>query len=88
MKGAKNACSLLDLPPSVAKTPGMLKVAASKDDFQSSLGCGVCLMINGSGTPAAADLAGAPPVKGTLNAIVVDQDDTISQGILSHKTCF
>ena len=45
-------------------------------------------MINGSGTPAAADLAGAPPVKGTLNAIVVDQDDTISQGILSHITCF
>ena len=45
-------------------------------------------MINGSGTPAAADLAGAPPVKGTLNAIVVDQDDTISQGILSILLVF
>ena len=57
-------------------------MAASKDDFQSSLGCGVCLEVTGSGIPAAADLDGAPPVKGTLNAIVVDQDDTLSQGML------
>ena len=67
--------------PSIINTPGMIPVAASKDDFQSSLGCGVCLQIEGSGKAAAADLEGSPPVEGTLKGIVVDQDDSISQGI-------
>lgn len=61
----------------------MVSVAASNDDFQSSLGCGVCLKISGNGKPATADLDGAPPVKGILNGIVVDQDDTLSQGTTS-----
>ena len=77
----KNACSM-DVPPSVTNAPGIIHVAASKDDFQASLGCGVCLKIMGSGKPAAADLDGAPPVKGTLKGIVVDQDDSLSQGKL------
>ena len=67
--------------PSIINTPGMIPVAASKDDFQSSLGCGVCLKIEGSAKAAAADLEGSPPVEGTLKGIVVDQDDSISQGI-------
>lgn len=79
------------MPPSVTNTPGIVHVAASKDDFQSSLGCGVCLKITGSGKPAAADLDGTPPVKGTLKAIVVDEDDSLSQGqfkvIISSYAC-
>lgn len=71
----------MDLPPSVTKTPGIVHVAASKDDFQASLGCGVCLKIVGSGKPAAADLAGSPPVEGDLKGIIVDQDDSLNQGI-------
>ena len=70
----------MDVPPSVNNAPGMVSVAASNDDFQSSLGCGVCLKISGSGKPATADLDGAPPVKGILNGIVVDQDNTLNQG--------
>lgn len=82
LSGRKNACSM-DVPPSVSNIPGMVSVAASNDDFQSSLGCGVCLKISGNGKPATADLDGAPPVKGILNGIVVDQDDTLSQGTTS-----
>ncbi|XP_078351272.1 uncharacterized protein LOC144636011 [Oculina patagonica] len=78
----KNACSM-DLPPSVTNTPGILHVAASKDDFQSSLGCGACIKIIGSGKPAAADLDGSPPVQGALKGIIVDQDDSLSQGDLA-----
>ena len=70
----------MDVLPSVSNTQGMVSVAASNDDFQSSLGCGVCLKISGNGKPVTADLDGAPPVKGILNGIVVDQDDTLSQG--------
>lgn len=70
----------MDVPPSIIKKPGIIPVAASRDDFQSSLGCGVCLKITGSGKPAAADLDGAPPVEGTLSGIVVDQDDSLNQG--------
>ncbi|XP_068730600.1 titin homolog [Montipora capricornis] len=80
--GSKNACSM-DMPPSITNSPGMIPVAASKEDFQSSLGCGVCLKIHGSGKAAAPDLEGAPPVDGTLDGIVVDQDDSISQGDLA-----
>lgn len=74
-----NACSM-DLPPSITKTPGIVHVAASKHDFQGSLGCGVCLNIVGSGKPAAADLDGSPPVEGSLKGIIVDQDDSLNQG--------
>ena len=71
----------MDLPPSVTNTPGILHVAASKHDFQASLGCGTCIEIIGSGKPAAADLDGSPPVQGTLKGIIVDQDDSLNQGI-------
>ena len=71
----------MDLQPSVTNTPGILLVAASKDDFQASLGCGACVKILGSGKPAAADLDGSPPVQGTLKGIIVDQDDSLNQGI-------
>lgn len=71
----------MDLPPSVTNTPGILLVAASRDDFQASLGCGACVKILGSGKPAAADLDGSPPVQGTLKGIIVDQDDSLNQGI-------
>ena len=37
----------MDLQPSVTNTPGILLVAASKDDFQASLGCGACVKILG-----------------------------------------
>lgn len=80
----------MDLPPSVTNTPGILHVAASKDDFQSSLGCGTCLKIIGSGKPAAADLDGSPPVQGTLKGIIVDQDDSLNQGIncIGSSLCY
>lgn len=77
----------MDLPPSVTNTPGILHVAASKDDFQASLGCGTCITIHGSGKPAAADLDGSPPVKGTLKGIIVDQDDSLNQGISFFFNC-
>ena len=70
----------MDMPPSVTNTPGIIHVAASKDDFQGSLGCGACLKIIGSGKPAAADLDGSPPVQGSLKGIIVDQDDSLNQG--------
>lgn len=70
----------MDLQPSVTNTPGILLVAASKDDFQASLGCGACVKILGSGKPAAADLDGSPPVQGSLKGIIVDQDDSLNQG--------
>lgn len=70
----------MDLPPSITKKPGIVHVAASKHDFQGSLGCGVCLNIVGSGKPVAADLDGSPPVEGSLKGIIVDQDESLNQG--------
>ena len=79
IKGRRNACSL-EPPPSILKSPGLMTVAASQDDFQASLGCGACLEIQGSGKPAAPDLRGSPAIQGYIKAIIVDENESLNQG--------
>lgn len=47
--------------------PGWIRVAAGRNDFQKSLGCGMCVQITGSGKGSGSD-----PVTGVIKAIVHD----------------
>ncbi|KAL9952114.1 hypothetical protein ACROYT_G039321 [Oculina patagonica] len=60
------ACALDPLSP-MSSQPGWIRVAAGRDDFQKSLGCGMCVEITGSGQGSGSD-----PVTGVIKAIVHD----------------
>ena len=51
----------------MSSQPGWIRVAAGRDDFQKSLGCGMCVEIKGSGKGSGSD-----PVVGVTKAIVHD----------------
>jgi len=51
----------------MSSQPGWIRVAAGSDDFQKSLGCGMCVEITGSGKGSGLD-----PVTGVTKAIVHD----------------
>jgi len=51
----------------MSSQPGWIRVAAGRDDFQKSLGCGMCVQITGSGKGSGLD-----PVIGVTKAIVHD----------------
>ncbi|XP_048586289.1 uncharacterized protein LOC5509740 [Nematostella vectensis] len=70
------ACSLDPLSP-LASQPGWIRVAAGYEDFQGSLGCGMCLEIKGSGKGSGSD-----PVTGTLKGVVHDLCGGCKQGDL------
>ena len=59
-------CALDPLSP-MSSQPGWIRVAAGPDDFQKSLGCGMCVEITGSGKGSGLD-----PVTGITKAIVHD----------------
>jgi len=62
------------------EAPGWIKVAASRDDFLQSVGCGMCIEITGDGTPLTSATVGTP-VKGTLKAVIVDICGGCKQGL-------
>ena len=68
------ACSLDPVSP-LTNQPGWIKVAAGRADFQGSLGCGMCLEINGTGKGS-----GISPVNGTLKGVVHDLCGGCKQG--------
>ena len=73
------ACSLDPISP-VSSQPGWIKVAAGKDDYQESLGCGMCIEITGPGEPITSAHGGSPPVTGPLKAVIVDWCGACKQG--------
>jgi len=60
------ACTLDPLPP-MATQQNWIVVAAGPNAFQQSLGCGMCLEINGNGVGS-----GQNPIRGKRNAVIVD----------------
>lgn len=69
------------------KEPGWITVAAGKDDYQKSLGCGMCVEIKGDGTSSLGGDTGSDiPIKGPFKATVIDLCGGCNQGdILSMK---
>ncbi|XP_029211694.2 uncharacterized protein LOC114975679 [Acropora millepora] len=63
---ARGACTLDPLSP-MATQPGWILVAAGPKTFQKSLGCGMCLEIQGSGQGS-----GNNPILGKRRAVIVD----------------
>ena len=59
-------CALDPLSP-MSSQNGWIRVAAGPDDFQKSLGCGMCVEITGSGKGSGSD-----PVTGVTKAIIHD----------------
>lgn len=55
-------CSL-DPPPPLANQPDWVKIAVGKDDFQGSMGCGMCVEISG---------IGSEPIKGMVYDLCKD----------------
>lgn len=51
----------------MATQPGWIRVATGQPNYQSSLGCGMCVEIHGNG-----DGLGLDPIKGTVKAVVND----------------
>ena len=47
-------------------------VAAGKDDYQKSLGCGMCIEITANGEQTSPSTGGPTPMKGTYKAYVGD----------------
>ncbi|KAK3715031.1 hypothetical protein QZH41_002675 [Actinostola sp. cb2023] len=72
------ACELDPISP-INRAPGWINVAASKDDFLKSVGCGMCIEIQGDGTPVT-DATVGTPVKGPLKATIVDICGGCKQG--------
>ena len=62
----KGACTLDPLTP-LANQPGWIRVASGRPNYQSSLGCGMCVEIHGKG-----DGLGLDPIKGKIKAVVHD----------------
>ncbi|XP_068731175.1 uncharacterized protein [Montipora capricornis] len=62
----RGACTLDPLSPMVTQ-PGWIGVAAGPEIFQRSLGCGMCLEIEGSGYGS-----GNNPIVGKKKAVIVD----------------
>ncbi|XP_032235845.1 uncharacterized protein LOC116617322 [Nematostella vectensis] len=62
----KGACTLDPLAP-LANQPGWIRVAAGAPNYQSSLGCGMCVEIDGKG-----EGLGLDPIKGRRKAIIHD----------------
>ncbi|XP_078351253.1 uncharacterized protein LOC144635992 [Oculina patagonica] len=65
------ACAL-DPPSPLNKQPGWIMVAAGKDDYQKSLGCGMCIEITANGEQTLPSTGGPTPMKGTYKAYVGD----------------
>lgn len=65
------ACALDPVSP-LNKQPDWMLVAAGKGDFQTSLGCGMCIEIKANGEQATAASGGPTPMKGTYKATIWD----------------
>lgn len=55
-------------------------VAAGKDDYQKSLGCGMCIEIMANGEQTSPSTGGPTPMKGTYKASVGDLCGGCKQG--------
>jgi len=69
------ACTLDPLSP-MATQQNWIVVAAGPNAFQQSLGCGMCLEINGNGVGS-----GQNPIRGKRNAVIVDLCPECGNGI-------
>ena len=65
----------------MSNQPGWIRVAAGRGDFRKSLGCGMCLEVQGTGKGSGSD-----PIKGKLKAIVHDLCGGCSQGEKTLET--
>ena len=65
----------MDPLPPVYTQKNWIKVAAGYDDYQKSLGCGMCLKVTGTGKGS-----GSNPIIGPYYAVVVDLCDGCKQG--------
>ena len=74
------ACSLDPLSP-MSSQSGWIRVAAGPDDFQNSLGCGMCVQITGSGKGSGSD-----PVTGVTKAIVHDSCGGCGKGDYNQRS--
>ena len=59
----------LDPPSPLNKQPGWIMVAAGRDDYQMSLGCGMCVEITATGEQTDPSTGGPTPMKGTYKAL-------------------
>lgn len=65
------ACAL-DPPSPLNKQPDWIMVAAGEDDYQQSLGCGMCIEITANGEQTDPSTGGPTPMNGTYKAYIGD----------------
>ena len=76
------ACTL-DPPSPLNKQPDWIMVAAGDDDYQKSLGCGMCIEITANGEQTDPSTGGPTPMNGTYKAYVGDWCGACKQGGLT-----
>ena len=76
------ACAL-DPPSPLNKQPDWIMVAAGEDDYQKSLGCGMCIEIKANGEQTSPSTGGPTPMKGTYKAYIGDWCGSCKQGRLT-----